>query len=180
MTLHSAKGLEYKVVFLTGLEEGLFPHKMSLLDGNRLEEERRLCYVGITRAKEKLCITHATTRRLHGSETYQTPSRFLYELPHELIQEIKSKQTSSYKNKPQNWQSQQSSTKSYSRPSKIKDEGKDSNSYRLGQKVQHAKFGNGVVLNYEGDKDSGRVQIKFKGHGTKWLVTSYAKLATLD
>ena len=180
MTLHSAKGLEYKVVFLTGLEEGLFPHKMSLLDGNRLEEERRLCYVGITRAKEKLCITHATTRRLHGSETYQTPSRFLYELPHELIQEIKSKQTSSYKSKPQNWQSQQNNTKSYSRPTKVKDDGKDSNSYRLGQKVQHAKFGSGVVLNYEGDKDNGRVQIKFRGHGTKWLVTSYAKLNTLD
>jgi DNA helicase-2/ATP-dependent DNA helicase PcrA len=183
MTLHSAKGLEYSLVFLTGLEEGLFPHKMSILDGNRLEEERRLCYVGITRAKEKLCITHAASRRLHGSENYQTPSRFLYEIPAELLQEIKIKGSSptSYSSKPQTWsRSSYKEDENYSKPKRVVDTGKDSNSYRLGQKVQHAKFGSGVVLNYEGDKDSGRVQIKFKGHGVKWLVTSFAKLSTLD
>jgi DNA helicase-2/ATP-dependent DNA helicase PcrA len=180
MTLHAAKGLEYKIVFLTGLEEGLFPHKMSLLDGNRLEEERRLCYVGITRACEKLCITHAASRRLHGSETYQTPSRFLYELPPEYLQEIKSKYSGHYPKSNKSWESRTSRpAERYPSTPKVKDQ-PSTNSYRLGQRVQHAKFGSGVVLNYEGDKDSGRVQIKFKQHGVKWLVTSYAKLSTLD
>lgn len=183
MTLHSAKGLEYNLVFLTGLEEGLFPHKMSILEGDRLEEERRLCYVGITRAKEKLCITHAATRRLHGSENYQTPSRFLYEIPDELLQEIKAKGMSpSYQQKPtyNSRSSYNQNDTDYSKPKRVADNNQDSNSYRLGQKVQHAKFGSGVILNYEGDKESGRVQIKFKDYGVKWLVTSYAKLSTLD
>ena len=122
MTLHSAKGLEYSLVFLTGLEEGLFPHKMSILEGDRLEEERRLCYVGITRAKEKLFITHAATRRLHGSESYQTPSRFLYEIPQELLQEIriKSSHSSSYSTEPRRRTSFQSDDdRNYTKPKKV-------------------------------------------------------------
>ncbi|MEE3003697.1 MAG: UvrD-helicase domain-containing protein, partial [Pseudomonadota bacterium] len=171
MTLHSAKGLEYSLVFLAGLEEGLFPHKMSILDGNRLEEERRLCYVGITRAREKLCITHAATRRLHGSESYQTASRFLYEIPPALIQEIKAKGYNEQQRRSENtWSKSKYEShddRNYSKPKRVTDNGNDSNCYRLGQRVSHAKFGSGVVLNYEGDKNNGRVQIKFKNHGSK-------------
>ena len=89
MTLHSAKGLEFPLVFLAGMEENLFPHRMSLEEPGRLEEERRLCYVGITRAMEKLMITYAESRRLHGSETFNTPSRFIREIPAQLLQEVR-------------------------------------------------------------------------------------------
>ncbi len=160
MTLHSAKGLEFQLVFLTGVEEGLFPHKHSAEDPVRLEEERRLCYVGITRAKERLYLTHAETRRLYGSETYPRPSRFVREIPNQLIQEVRLRG-------------------SVTQPkfSKIQDnEAQDANGFYLGQRVFHAKFGEGIVLNFEGQGSHARVQVNFDGVGSKWLVVAYANL----
>ncbi len=159
MSLHSAKGLEFPLVFLTGLEEGLFPHQRSLEEPGRLEEERRLCYVGMTRARERLVLTVAEVRRLHGTEHYTSPSRFLGEVPPELIQEIRAKPTLHV-----------SAPMSAAEPPA---------GMRLGSRVQHATFGEGVVLGYEGQGAQARVQINFAGAGTKWLVLAYANLQAL-
>jgi len=164
MTLHSAKGLEFKQVFLVGMEEGLFPSQQSVDDVGRLEEERRLCYVGITRAMKQLYLTYAESRRLYGRETYPRPSRFLREIPSEHIQEVRMRATvtrpvTSVKPKAQSLQA----------------EGK----YKLGQRVSHAKFGEGVVLQMEGDGAQERVQINFKQVGLKWLILAYAQLDVL-
>ncbi|WP_027149020.1 DNA helicase II [Methylobacter tundripaludum] len=164
MTLHSAKGLEFKQVFLVGMEEGLFPSQQSVDDVGRLEEERRLCYVGITRAMKQLYLTYAESRRLYGRESYPRPSRFLREIPAEHIQEVRMRATvtrpvTSVKPKAQSLQT----------------EGK----YKLGQRVSHAKFGEGVVLQMEGDGAQERVQINFKQVGLKWLILAYAQLDVL-
>jgi DNA helicase-2/ATP-dependent DNA helicase PcrA len=158
MTLHSAKGLEFKVVFLCGMEDGLFPHQRSLEDPASLEEERRLCYVGITRAREQLHVTHAESRRLHGSDFRPLPSRFLRELPAELVQEVRL-------------------GGAVTRPvaaASAADPGPGA--FRLGQTVRHPKFGDGVVTNYEGDGAHARVQVNFAREGSKWLVAAYARL----
>ncbi len=162
MTLHSAKGLEFPLVFLTGMEEGLFPHQMSVEEPGRLEEERRLCYVGMTRARRHLYLTHAETRRLHGSETYPRPSRFLREVPEELRNEVRLSGPISTRG---------SVNLSASSPSE--------RALRLGQQVRHAKFGEGVVLNYEGQGEQARVQINFGRGGSKWLMVAYANLHTV-
>ena len=164
MTLHSAKGLEFPLVFLTGMEEGLFPSQRSVDDVGKLEEERRLAYVGITRAMQQLYLTYAESRRLHGQETYPMPSRFIKEVPAELMQEVRlgtrvSRPVSS---------GYQSSIKETS------DSG-----FKMGQRVAHAKFGEGVVLNYEGSGAQARVQVNFASTGSKWLMLAYAKLETL-
>jgi len=164
MTLHSAKGLEFKQVFLVGLEEGLFPSQQSVDDAGRLEEERRLCYVGMTRAMQQLYLTYAESRRLYGRETYPRPSRFLREIPAELLQEVRMRATisrpvSSVQAKPAMFQAQ--------------------SSYKLGQRVGHAKFGEGVILQIEGEGAQERVQINFKPVGVKWLMLAYAKLDVL-
>jgi len=164
MTLHSAKGLEFKQVFLVGMEEGLFPSQQSVEDVGRLEEERRLCYVGITRAMQRLYLTYAESRRLYGRESYPRPSRFLREIPAEHIQEVRMRATvtrpvTSVKPKTQSFQT----------------EGK----YKLGQRVSHAKFGEGVVLQMEGEGAQERVQINFKQVGLKWLILAYAQLDVL-
>jgi DNA helicase-2/ATP-dependent DNA helicase PcrA len=164
MTLHSAKGLEFPLVFMAGVEEGLFPHRMSMDDPGRLEEERRLCYVGMTRAMRQLYLTYAETRRLHGSETYNRPSRFVNELPPELLQEIRVRTPS---HKPIANQGQPG----WKRGADIPDTG-----FQLGQRVRHSKFGEGVVTNYEGHGKQARIQINFSGVGDKWLVTGYANL----
>jgi len=164
MTLHSAKGLEFKQVFLVGLEEGLFPSQQSVDDAGRLEEERRLCYVGMTRAMQQLYLTYAESRRLYGRETYPRPSRFLREIPAELLQEVRMRATIS---RPVN----AVQTKS----AKFQTQG----SYKLGQRVSHAKFGEGVVLQIEGEGAQERVQINFKPAGVKWLMLAYAKLDIL-
>ena len=163
MTLHSAKGLEFKLVLMTGLEESLFPHGRSMESNSQLEEERRLCYVGITRAMQKLYISYAESRRLHGSDTFNPPSRFIREIPKELINEIRPRaQTTIPYNK-----------KSFK---ETKLEFEEEIGIALGQKVLHKTFGEGIVLNYEGSGDSARVQINFDRAGTKWLVMAYAKL----
>ena len=167
MTLHSAKGLEFPVVFVSGMEEGLFPHSRSSDDPGKIEEERRLCYVGMTRAERKLCLTYAESRRLYGgSDRPSTPSRFLRELPADRVEEVRLRGR-------------------VSRPGlrvpprrraglePIRDE---TNALRLGQRVQHPKFGEGVVLTYEGQGAHARVQVNFEGAGSKWLVVAYANL----
>ncbi|MFC0328262.1 DNA helicase II [Halomonas organivorans] len=171
MTLHSAKGLEFPVVFVAGVEEGLFPHKMSLEEPGRLEEERRLCYVGLTRAMKKLYLTHAELRRLHGKETFQRPSRFLRELPEEFLEEVRLR-------------GQVSRPVTASRPAPGLrqtgvDGGADLPSLSLGQRVSHPVFGEGVILNAEGEGERARVQVSFEGEGDKWLVLGFAKLTPL-
>ena len=166
MTMHSAKGLEFKLVLLTGLEESLFPHGRSMESVSQLEEERRLCYVAITRAMEKLYITHAESRRLHGTDTFNPPSRFLREIPKDLIDEIRPRAQT---NIPYN-------RKDFE---ETKNEFEEEIGISLGQKVQHNKFGEGIVLNYEGSGDSARVQVNFDNSGTKWLVMAYANLKKL-
>jgi DNA helicase-2/ATP-dependent DNA helicase PcrA len=158
MTLHSAKGLEFSLVFLCGMEDGLFPHQRSLNDPAGLEEERRLCYVGITRARRELYLTYAEQRRLHGVETFATQSRFLRELPIELIEEVRPTMVVS---RP-----------IYRRAESLPQRG----GVRLGQRVRHGKFGEGVILNSEGSGAHARVQVNFEREGTKWLVVAYANL----
>ena len=170
MTLHSAKGLEFPLVFLAGMEEGLFPHKMSMDNIAGLEEERRLCYVGITRAKEKLYLSYAESRRLHGDVPLCRPSRFIKEIPSSLIDEIRLKSTI------KRMGSQNSTTTGNQVRGHI-DIPKTELS--LGQRVLHGKFGEGVVLNYEGQGSNARVQVNFDSKGSKWLVLSYANLRVI-
>ena len=162
MTLHSAKGLEFPMVILAGLEENLFPHRMSIEEPGRLEEERRLAYVGITRAQQKLLITYAESRRLHGNETYNTPSRFVREIPSELIEEVRlhgglTRPLASVGSSP------------------LSD---DNTGLSLGQPVMHPMFGEGVVLNIEGRGANARIEVNF-AEGSKWLVLQYANLQSL-
>lgn len=168
MTLHSAKGLEFPLVFLCGMEEGLFPHHMSAEEPGRLEEERRLCYVGMTRAMRKLYLTYAEVRRMHGSENYHRPSRFIREIPKELMEEVRLK---TQVVRPATNTSFSRSNNRANDNQEISDTG-----LRLGQRVTHPAFGEGVILNYEGQGMHARVQVKFTNAGVKWLVAAYAKL----
>ena len=168
MTLHSAKGLEFPYVFLVGMEEGLFPHKMSLEEPGRLEEERRLAYVGITRAMHNLVMTYAETRRLYGAETYNKVSRFVREIPKGLIQEVR---LSNSVSRPFGGQKQGAST--LFGGSDIPE-----TEFKLGQLVKHAVFGEGVILNFEGAGAQARVQVNFPD-GSKWLMMGYAKLEAI-
>ena len=166
MTLHSAKGLEFPLVFLVGMEEGLFPHKMSLEEPGRLEEERRLAYVGITRAMQKLVISYAETRRLYGSETYNKVSRFVREIPAPLIQEVRLS----------NSVSRPVSTSSMSGGNLFAGSAVPQTPFNLGQRVRHSLFGEGTILNFEGAGAQARVQVNFENEGSKWLMLAYAKL----
>ena len=170
MTLHSAKGLEFPAVFLCGMEEGLFPHSRSSDEPAKLEEERRLCYVGMTRAKRKLCMSYAESRRLYGgSDRYSTPSRFLRELPPERVEEVRLRGTVSRPVVRAPAKRRAGSESMY----------EGSNGMRLGQRVRHPKFGEGVVLMYEGQGAHARVQVNFEAAGSKWLVVGYANLVTV-
>jgi len=164
MTLHSAKGLEFTVVFMAGLEEGLFPHQMSSDEPGRLAEERRLCYVGITRAMRQLYITYAESRRLHGSDTMNAPSRFLREIPAALLEEVRLR-------------GGMSRPVAASSGSPVR--GEEVGGYRLGMRVMHPKFGEGTILHFEGQGPNARLQINFDGAGSKWLVSQYARLEIL-
>ena len=167
MTLHSSKGLEFSIVFLAGMEENLFPHKMSIEDPVRLEEERRLAYVGITRAMKKLYLTFAESRQQYGTESYNTVSRFVRDIPTEHIEEIR-------------LGGKITSPTSYAKKSvsQFSDEGTDTG-LKLGQRVIHKVFGEGVILNFEGNGPNARIQVNFSNNGSKWLVQSYAKLEAL-
>ena len=172
MTLHSAKGLEFPQVVLAGMEEGLFPHKMSMDEAEGLEEERRLAYVGITRAMEQLILTHAESRRLHGQENFSTPSRFIREIPQELIQEVRLKNSVS---RPLTAK-RQGGFNTPAQPDFIKQEQSASVPYDLGNRVYHEMFGEGTVLQFEGQGPGLRVQVFFDDAGQKWLVANFAKL----
>jgi DNA helicase-2/ATP-dependent DNA helicase PcrA len=176
MTLHSAKGLEFPQVFLVGMEEGLFPHKMSLEEPGRLEEERRLAYVGITRAMRKLVITYAETRRLYGSETYNKVSRFVREIPPQLIQEVR---LSNSVSRPFGAVSRNLGSNGMGGDSLFAGSAVPDTGFNLGQRVQHSLFGEGTILNFEGSGAQARVQVNFESEGSKWLMLSYAKLQAL-
>src|SRR6202045_1085345 len=163
MTLHTAKGLEFPVVFLCGMEEGLFPHQRSLTDLEGLEEERRLCYVGMTRAMQQLYLTWAEQRRLHGVDSYGQASRFVREIPEQLLEEVRPRVQ-------------------VSRPvavGRFRFEEPAVGGVRLGARVRHGKFGEGVILNVEGNGAHARVQVSFERQGTKWLMVQYANLEPL-
>lgn len=163
MTLHSAKGLEFPYVFIIGLEEGVFPSRRSLEEASGIEEERRLCYVGITRAMRQLFLSHAESRRMYNEEHYNAVSRFVREIPNSLLRELRvkssvSRPVTARQSPAAVWQTVQS-------------EG-----FYLGQRVSHAKFGEGSILSFEGQGSAARVQVNFDEHGSKWLVLEYAKL----
>ncbi|GGE93117.1 DNA helicase II [Shewanella carassii] len=162
MTLHSAKGLEFPLVFMAGVEEGLFPSQLSLEEGDRLEEERRLCYVGMTRAMQQLYITYAESRRIYGRENYSRPSRFIKEIPPQYLQEIRLK-------------AQVATPMANNRFNKSQSSFNDTG-FNVGQRVLHPKFGEGIVTNFEGQGAQARVQVNFDDFGSKWLVVAYAKL----
>ncbi|WP_102794413.1 DNA helicase II [Bowmanella denitrificans] len=164
MTMHSAKGLEFPLVVIAGVEEGMFPSQMSNEEPGRLEEERRLCYVGMTRAMQKLYITYAESRRLYGQDKYHTPSRFIREIPADCIEEIRLRATQ-VSRPVQNRFTPATSHMAF-----------ESTGFQLGQRVLHPKFGEGTVLNYEGSGEHARVQVNFSDVGSKWLVLAYARL----
>ncbi|MDX1570215.1 MAG: DNA helicase II [Xanthomonadales bacterium] len=164
MTLHSAKGLEFPLVFLCGMEEGLFPHQRSAEEPGRLEEERRLCYVGVTRARERLHICYAESRRWRGQENYNRPSRFLGEIPEDLVHDVRPRPKVRRPAAAQatgDW---------------VKADPMSESGLELGQRVRHKSFGEGVILDCEGSGAHTRLQVNFEGAGTKWLVLAYANL----
>ncbi|MCL9782920.1 DNA helicase II [Vibrio sp. S4M6] len=167
MTLHSAKGLEFPMVFMVGVEEGMFPSQMSAEEAGRIEEERRLCYVGMTRAMEKLYITYAEMRRLYGQDKYHKPSRFIRELPEDCLDEVRMKAQVS----------RPASSGRFSQTT-VK-ESFNETGFSLGTRVNHPKFGEGTIINFEGSGPQSRVQVAFNGEGIKWLVTAYARLEKL-
>ncbi len=173
MTVHASKGLEFKAVFISGLEEGLCPHEQSLYETQGLEEERRLMYVAVTRARQRLYLSHAQSRMLHGKVRYGIPSRFLEEIPAQLLKHINSKPVArsggsrDYNALPAMMSTQQSSGQKNAMP------------WKIGQQVAHAKFGNGVVVSYEGNASDMRVQVNFGREGLKWLAMEFAKLTPL-
>ena len=167
MTVHSAKGLEFDAVFITGLEEGLFPHEQSVTERDGLEEERRLAYVAITRARQRLYLSHAQTRMLHGQTRYNIPSRFLEEIPEGLMKWL----TPRFSGKKDfSWAKKSEEPIPFRKP---RDTG---SGFRIGQNVVHPKFGSGVIVDAEGSGGDARVQVNFGSQGVKWLAVAVAKL----
>ena len=170
MTVHSAKGLEFDVVFMTGLEEGLFPHEQSVTERDGLEEERRLAYVAITRARHRLYLSHAQTRMLHGQTRYNIPSRFLEEIPQQLLKWLTPRFSR------QRSEMMRSGGWAASKPSPLAKPARDVAGFRIGQNVTHPKFGSGVIIDAEGHGTDARVQVNFGNQGVKWLAVAVAKL----
>lgn len=170
MTLHSAKGLEFPLVFMVGMEEGLFPGQRSLDEEGKLEEERRLCYVGITRAREQLVMSSAEHRRLYGQDKYPTASRFITEIPQHLVSEIRGQHHSAHKVSATQYKSSSYQSANYRSKETV-------NGIYVGQRVNHKKFGEGMVTNLEGSGSHARVQVNFEHEGSKWLVMAYANLS---
>jgi DNA helicase-2/ATP-dependent DNA helicase PcrA len=168
MTVHAAKGLEFHTVFISGLEEGLCPHEQSMGEANGLEEERRLMYVAVTRARRRLYLSHTQSRMLHGQVRYNVPSRFLDEIPENLLKRLNAKPAPKYPGS-----SYQSAWQETARPASAAPA-----PWKIGQAVSHAKFGPGIILAYEGGADA-RVQVSFKDSGVKWLALEYAKLEAI-
>jgi DNA helicase-2/ATP-dependent DNA helicase PcrA len=162
MTVHSAKGLEFHTVFVTGLEEGLFPHENSMSEFDGIEEERRLAYVAITRARRRLYLTHAQSRMLHGQLRYNVASRFLEEFPDGLVQWLSARR--------------RDFTMVEDAAPATRVVAREVPGWRIGQSVKHAKFGLGIIIDAEGRGDDARVQVNFREAGVKWLALEYAKL----
>ncbi|MBT9567628.1 MAG: UvrD-helicase domain-containing protein [Thiobacillus sp.] len=171
MTVHAAKGLEFHAVFITGLEQGLFPHEQSAAEENGLEEERRLMYVAITRARRRLYLSHAQSRMLHGQVRYGMPSRFLDELPEQVLLNLNRRESRPVPSAHQNTAGY-GSARTPGQSHKSNDTG-----YKVGQSVVHAKFGTGIIIDFEGRGSDARVQVKFRDAGTKWLALAYANLS---
>jgi DNA helicase-2/ATP-dependent DNA helicase PcrA len=175
MTVHSAKGLEFNVVFISGLEDGLFPHENSLTEDKGLEEERRLMYVAVTRARQRLYLSFAQTRMLHGQTRYNLPSRFLDEVPGELVKWLTPRAGKG------GFAVQEPSSRSYDATSSFggtprRSQSREGSGFRIGQSVMHPKFGLGVIVNAEGGGTDARVQVNFGAAGMKWLALAMAKL----
>ncbi|WP_394129508.1 DNA helicase II [Shewanella maritima] len=171
MTLHSAKGLEFPMVFMAGVEEGIFPSKMALDEGDRLDEERRLCYVGMTRAMQKLYVSYAESRRIYGREDYASPSRFISEIPEKFVEQIRMR-TQVTPSISQRFPASGSHLSGMGkRTTSTNDTG-----FSIGQRVKHFKFNQGIVTSYEGVGEKARVQVNFDDFGSKWLLVSLAKL----
>ncbi len=171
MTVHSAKGLEFDTVFISGLEEGLFPHEQSLVEAGGLEEERRLMYVALTRARRKLYLSFSQNRMLHGQTRYNISSRFLGEIPDELVKRVNtglSVRSSVF--------SVEDKSASFLNTQLLTLNPEPSSPWRIGQNVLHPKFGAGVIVNAEGRGSDARVQVNFHKAGVKWLALEYAKL----
>lgn len=174
MTVHSAKGLEFNMVFLGGLEEGLFPHENSMNEDKGLEEERRLMYVAVTRARQRLYLSFAQTRMLHGQTRYNVSSRFLDEVPAGLLKWLTPKVR-----RPTYAAEQETSSSSYGGGyTRVRES--EGSGYRIGQSVKHAKFGLGVIVNAEGSGNDAKLQVNFGSHGMKWLALSVAKLEKVN
>jgi DNA helicase-2/ATP-dependent DNA helicase PcrA len=165
MTMHSSKGLEFPLVFIVGMEEGLFPSQRSIEEEGKLEEERRLCYVGITRAREQLVLSCAEHRRLYGQDLYPSVSRFISEIPEHLLTEVRGGHNTGHQ-----VSSSQYKAESFSTSETV-------NGIYVGQRVSHQKFGDGIVTNLEGSGSHARVQVNFEYEGSKWLVMAYANLS---
>ena len=181
MTVHSAKGLEFHSVFLSGLEEGLFPHDNSRNEAGGLEEERRLMYVALTRARRRLYLSFAQSRMLHGQTRYNIPSRFLQEIPDSLLKWLQPVQKTAIRNQEWGIRNQEPvrvtpgyAYGAHTGTSNIRDSA--ASQWKIGQNVVHAKFGAGVIVNCEGHGADARVEVKFGRAGTKWLSLEYAKL----
>ena len=174
MTLHTAKGLEFPLVFLCGLEDGLFPHQRSINDLDGLEEERRLCYVGMTRAMQQLYFTYAEQRRLHGVDSYNSPSRFIQEIPPAMIEEVRPRIRITHA--PAADIAASGGRRALGRGALMET---ISDGMRLGTRVRHGKFGEGVVLTVEGQGPHARVQVNFEQQGSKWLMLQYANLEVM-
>jgi DNA helicase-2/ATP-dependent DNA helicase PcrA len=184
MTVHSAKGLEFDAVFITGIEEGLFPHENSLSDADGLEEERRLMYVAITRARQRLYLSFSQTRMLHGRTSYNVKSRFFDELPEAALKWLSPRHGgfgSGHAREYQNAWTRGSGLGSIVGAGRVEAPAPASGGgLRTGQSVFHAKFGEGVVLTLEGRGADARAQVNFGRHGTKWLALGIAKLTPID
>ncbi len=165
MTMHSVKGLEFPLVFMVGMEEGLFPHQRSMEEPGRLEEERRLCYVGITRAREKLIVSSAEVRRLYGKDNYNSLSRFVKEIPDSLMEEIRPKA--------------QISRPVFQVGTRNRHQPEVDIGFNIGQRVTHDAFGTGTIVDIEGSSAQARVQVNFENEGSKWLMLAYANLQSL-
>jgi DNA helicase-2/ATP-dependent DNA helicase PcrA len=186
MTVHAAKGLEFDVVFVSGLEEGLFPHEQSLSEQDGIEEERRLMYVAVTRARQRLYISHAQARMLHGQMRYGVVSRFINEIPESLCKWLTPPQRNAgfggfSTTRRDLWADVRQDSQSSSQPYKVREMSPSFGGlpYAIGQNVRHAKFGEGVVLSCEGRGSDARVQVKFRNEGVKWLALEYAKLQAM-
>jgi len=171
MTVHAAKGLEFDVVFISGLEQGLFPHENSVMEKSGEEEERRLMYVAITRARQRLYLSHAQTRMLHGQTRYCVASAFLDELPQELLLKLNARAKSYDSGSRYSAPRAAAPTSAYEAPT--------TGGLRVGQSVSHAKFGQGVIVSAEGRGADARVQVNFGSAGMKWLALEFAKLTPL-